>query len=217
VARLDSGEKVSNRHKCVNWVAGPFTEQFSVDTKGDNKMQARGPLMIEHRLIERMISIIQDALTDIASTKKVDPIFVDTVVDFVRVYADRTHHGKEEDILFRELRERPLSDEDRRVMQELIDEHVFGRNTTKTLVEANNCYRNGDDSALDEIADNLRTLVEFYPKHIEKEDKIFFPAARVYFSEEEDQNMLAEFYEFDRAMIHEKYESVVNDLKGAIK
>ena len=110
-------------------------------------MQARGPLMIEHRLIERMISIIQYALTDIASTEKIDPIFVDTVVDFVRVYADRTHHGKEEDILFRELRDIPLSDEDQRVMQELIDEHVLGRNTTKAIVEANNRYRNGEESA----------------------------------------------------------------------
>ncbi|MDQ7781612.1 MAG: hemerythrin domain-containing protein [Desulfomonilaceae bacterium] len=177
-------------------------------------MQARGPLMIEHRLIERMIAIIRDALTDIGSTKKVDPVFVDTVVDFVRVYADRTHHGKEEDILFRDLQERSLSDEDRRVMQELIDEHVFGRKTTKTIVEANTRYRSGDESALDEIEENLRTLADFYPKHIEKEDKVFFPSARAYFTEEEDQAMLAEFYEFDRNMIHEKYLSVVEDLTG---
>lgn len=64
-------------------------------------MQARGPLMIEHRLIERMISIIKDVLRQIESTQKVDPVFVDTAVDFIRNYADRTHHGKEEGILFR--------------------------------------------------------------------------------------------------------------------
>ena len=44
---------------------------------------------------------------------------------------------------------------------------------------------------------------------IEKEDKIFFPSARMYFSEQEDQAMLNEFWEFDRKMIHEKYISVV--------
>ena len=71
-------------------------------------MQARGLLTIEHRLIERMISLIKDAKVQIESTHKVDPVFVDTAVDFIRMYADRTHHGKEEDILFRDLSKRPL-------------------------------------------------------------------------------------------------------------
>ena len=63
-------------------------------------MQSRAPLMIEHRLIERMLSVIRDDLPKIKSKHKVDPVFVDIAVDFIRVYADRTHHGKEEDILF---------------------------------------------------------------------------------------------------------------------
>lgn len=178
-------------------------------------MQARGPLMIEHRLIERMIAIINDALAQIESFQVVDPVFVDTAVDFIRTYADRTHHGKEEDILFRDLGKRDLSSKDRRVMQELIDEHVFGRQTTQALVEDNTRYRNGDESALQDIASKLRTIAEFYPKHIEKEDKVFFPACMVYFTDEEDQAMLKEFWEFDQKMIHEKYRSVVEGLETA--
>jgi hemerythrin-like domain-containing protein len=176
-------------------------------------MQARGPLMIEHRLIERMISIIKNVLIQIESTQKVDPVFIDTAVDFIRTYADRTHHGKEEDILFRDLSKCALSTEDQQVMKELIEEHVFGRQTTKALVEANTRYRNGDKSALADIADKLRTIAEFYPNHIEKEDKVFFPASMAYFTDEEDQAMLAEFWEFDRKMIHEKYRSVVEGLE----
>lgn len=172
-------------------------------------MQARGPLMIEHRLIERMLSVIKEALKEIKLKFKVDPVFVDTAVDFIRVYADRTHHGKEEDILFRDLKNKPLSDEDRRIMNELIEEHHFGRRTTKALVEANTSYRNGDKRALADISQSLMTLIEFYPRHIEKEDKVFFPSSKTYFTEMEDQAMLAEFYEFDRKMIHEKYKSVV--------
>lgn len=172
-------------------------------------MQARGLLMIEHRLIERMIGVIKNALVKIETTQAVDPVFVDNVVDFIRVYADRTHHGKEEDILFRNLRERSMSDENERIMNELIEEHVFGRQTTKALVEANERYRNGDHSALSDIGSKLRTLTEFYPKHIEKEDKVFFPASRAYFTDEEDQAMLSEFWAFDRKMIHETYDAKV--------
>ncbi len=176
-------------------------------------MQARGSLMIEHRLIERMLAVIKKGLAKIESKHKVDPVFVDIAVDFIRIYADRTHHGKEEDILFRELNNKPLNEKDKKIMKELIEEHVFGRQITKALVEANTRYRNGDDTALTEIAAKLQTLTEFYPKHIEKEDKVFFPASRAYFTDEEDQAMLAEFWEFDRKMIHEKYKSVVEGLE----
>jgi hemerythrin-like domain-containing protein len=95
-------------------------------------------------------------------------------------------------------------------MEELIEEHVFGRQTTKALVEANTRYRNGNETALSDVAANLQTFTEFYPRHIEKEDKVFFPLSRNYFTDEEDQAMLAEFWEFDRNMIHEKYKSLLD-------
>ena len=176
-------------------------------------MQSRGPLMIEHRLIERMITLIEQKLKQIETTNQVDPLFIDTVVDFIKIYADRTHHGKEEDILFRELANKQMSDQDRRIMDELVDEHVLGRKTTKELVEANAQYLIGEKSALAVIVSKLRELVNFYPEHIEKEDKLFFPAYMKYFSDEEDQLMLEKFYEFDREMIHEKYRFVLHKLE----
>lgn len=177
-------------------------------------MQARGPLMIEHRLIEQMLSIIGGKLEHVEKIQSIDPYFVDAAVDFIRVYADRTHHGKEEDILFRDLRNKRLSEIDQKLMNELIEEHIFGRNTTKALIESNTRYRDGEKASFVQIIECLKTLINFYPKHIKKEDDIFFPASRIYFSEEEDQAMLAEFWEFDRKMIHEKYKAVAKDLEG---
>jgi hemerythrin-like domain-containing protein len=177
-------------------------------------MQARGLLMMEHRLIERLINILKNTLTQIESTQEVDPVYIDTVVDFLHMYVDRTHHGKEEDILFRNLKKRSLSLEERRVMEKLIEEHVLSRQTTQGLAEANSHYRKGDESALKEIVAKLFALVLLYLDHIEKEDKVFFPASRAYFTNEEDQSMLAEFWEFDRRMIHDKYREVVDRLEG---
>ena len=176
-------------------------------------MQSRALLMIEHRLIERMIALIKKKTRHIESTNQVNPLFIDTVVDFIRIYADRTHHGKEEDILFRDLAKKQMSDQDQRVMDELVEEHVLGRKTTKELIRANAQFRDGEKSSLSVIVAKLRDLAVFYPKHIEKEDKIFFPASMAYFTDEEDQSMLAEFWEFDRKMIHEKYRSVVEGLE----
>ena len=121
-------------------------------------MQARGPLMIEHRLIEKMLKLVNKVLTKIEKQETVDPVFIDTVVDFIRTYADRTHHGKEEEILFRELEKKDMSNDNRLLMNELIEEHIFGRKITRELIEANARYRKGENSALSIITVKLSTL-----------------------------------------------------------
>ncbi|MFX1339996.1 MAG: hemerythrin domain-containing protein, partial [Promethearchaeota archaeon] len=68
-----------------------------------------GPLMIEHRLIERLINVLQVELENIEQSNEVNPFFIDLSVDFIITYADQTHHGKEEDILFRELKNKEIS------------------------------------------------------------------------------------------------------------
>lgn len=175
-------------------------------------MQPRGPLMIEHRLIERMIAQIEAELQRIEQTGKTDPLFIDQAVDFIRTYADRTHHGKEEEIMFRNLSQKQMADDDRSLMEELVQEHVIGREVTAELVEANEKYRQGDEQSLAVIVEKLRTLIDFYPGHIEKEDKVFFPATMAYLSLQEQQQMLDEFWQFDREMIHEKYRKLVEEL-----
>jgi len=110
-------------------------------------MKPIGPLMIEHRLIERMIRIIGEEIGTMTGNRKVDTVFVDTCVDFFRTYADRTHHGKEEDILFRDLARKKLSVEHKKVMDELVEEHVYARNVVGKLHEAGSRYLAGDATA----------------------------------------------------------------------
>lgn len=172
-----------------------------------------GPLMAEHRVIERMLTVLERHLGVIAATRAVDPGLIDTATDFIRTYADRCHHGKEEDILFRRLADKPLDDELAEMMTGLIEDHVRGRSMTRSLIEANSRYRLGDVSALSQIESFLRDLVEFYPVHIEKEDRHFFKPCLEYFTDAEKQAMLPDFDEFDRALIHEKYRDIVEALE----
>lgn len=168
-----------------------------------------GPLVWEHRLIERMIALMREQLTVIDDTGTVDPHFIDATTDFIRTYADRCHHGKEEDILFRELAKKDLDPALKADMEGLIADHVFGRQTTGQLVAANEAYRAGDESALPAIRSAIQTLVDFYPGHIAKEDKHFFRPCLAYFTEDEKRAMLEESAEFDAQLIHEKYRSIV--------
>ena len=172
-------------------------------------MMPIGPLMIEHRLIERMIDVMKEELFLIEKEKKVDPEFIEMAVDFIRTYADRCHHGKEEDILFRDLGVKKLTDEHKRTMEELVEEHKWGRKVTARLVEANTRYIQGNKEALSAIIDCIKTLIEFYPKHIEKEDRHFFIPCMDYFTEAEKDAMLKEEWKFDKSLIHEKYRNMV--------
>lgn len=174
-------------------------------------MMPAGPLMKEHRLIEKMIKVMQINLEAIRKDNNVDPVFIDTVVDFIRTYADRCHHGKEEDILFKKLAKKKMTDEHQKIMQELIEEHKMGRSNTKKLAEAKERYVQGNKESLKDVIVNLEILVKFYPRHIEKEDKHFFIPSMDYLTEEEKDKMLTEMWEFDRNMIHEKYAKIVQN------
>jgi hemerythrin-like domain-containing protein len=175
-----------------------------------------GPLMWEHRLIERMVGLMEKELGR-ASRRGggADPGFIAAAVDFFRVYADRTHHGKEEDILFKKLAEKDISAEHRKIMDELIAEHRQARELVGGLERAGSAYKKGDAGELDDIVGALRGLTVLYPAHIEKEDKRFFFPVMDYFAADEQDAMLGEFYEFDRGMIHEKYRKLVDGLEGS--
>ena len=172
-----------------------------------------GPLMIEHRLIERNIEVLKVELERIRNLNELNPIFIDNIVDFIRIYADQTHHGKEEDILFRELLKKSISVEHNKIMNELIEEHKFGRKITGELVNAKNDYVKGNKNSINIIVDKIRVLIDFYPKHIEKEDKHFFIPVMKYFTKEEQDTMLEQGQKFDRKMIHRKYNKLISILE----
>ncbi len=176
-------------------------------------MKPIGLLMIEHRLIERMISILKEASEEAEEAQKIDPWLVRSGINFIRFYADRTHHGKEEDILFRDLENKDIDEKHSKIMSELIEEHKWGREKVGQLEDALQKYRSGDEDAFGEIIEIIEALTDFYPKHIEKEDKHFFMEVMEYFSDKEQEAMLEEMRDFDSKMIHVNYETIVSMLE----
>jgi len=176
-------------------------------------MKPIGPLMIEHRLIERMIRLMVRERGLMSAAGAVNPTLVDAAVDFLRTYADRCHHGKEDNILFKGLAAKALAADHRSILDELIEEHKRGREMVGKLLAAKDRYVAGDPTAAHEVEALLKALAAFYPAHIAKEDKRFFIPSMEYFSDEEQASMLQEFWEFDRKLIHEKYKAIVAQLE----
>jgi hemerythrin-like domain-containing protein len=163
-----------------------------------------------------MVDLIKKEHEKVAGGGEPDIHLLSSAADFFSVYADRCHHGKEEDILFEELEKRGgVPDELDEIRKKLVREHEQARQYVQNLRKAYGDYHTGGgEDAKKRIAELLEKITDLYPQHIETEDKEFFFPVMDLFSKEEQDEMLERFYEFDRQMIHEKYEQVVAELEN---
>jgi hemerythrin-like domain-containing protein len=175
-------------------------------------MNAIRPLVEEHRVIKSTLAVFETEIKKIKEQRRIDPISIDMSIDFIRTYTDLVHHGKEENILFRELAKKNLSAEHSAIMNELLAEHKYSRTIVSRWMDATEKYFDGEDTS-EEIIGCLQELTTFYPRHIVKEDEHFFRAVPEYFTLEEQNKMLQEFEEFDDKILHWKYRKVESGLE----
>jgi hemerythrin-like domain-containing protein len=179
-------------------------------------MNVIGHLEEEHRTISNTMAVFEKEIKKIKEQKRVDPISINMSIDFIRTYTDLVHHGKEENILFRELEKKNLSADHSKIMKELLEEHKYSRSIIGKWMDATERYFDGEDTA-QEIIGCLQELITFYPLHIMKENKHFFGPALDYFRPEELTKMMRDFEEFDDKVLHWKYRKVGSVLEERLE
>jgi hemerythrin-like domain-containing protein len=107
-------------------------------------MLATDLLVKEHRLIERIFPVLTEEVLRLRKGGEVNAELIVSLVSFFRSYTDRCHHGKEEDIFFRALASKPLSDKHRRTMDRLTEEHVQARKLVGRLMLDHDLCVKGD-------------------------------------------------------------------------
>jgi len=175
-------------------------------------MNVIGPLVEEHLVIKDTLAVFEAEIKKIKEQQRVDPISINMSIDFIRTYTDLVHHGKEENILFRELGKKNLSAEHSKIMNELLAEHKYSRSIIGRWMDATERYFEGEDTSQG-IIGCLQELTIFYPQHIMKENKHFFSPVLEYFTQEEQNKMIQEFEEFDGKILHWKYRKVESALE----
>jgi hemerythrin-like domain-containing protein len=170
-----------------------------------------GVLMIEHRLIERALDILESRINK--PDAKPDVIAFARIIDFFGTYADATHHGKEEDILFLEADKKKLSPESMTLLEDLRREHIQFRKYRSTMEKSNREIADGNAGAASVLYSTAREFIPLLRQHIIKEDKIFFPAFNALQHDEERKAMLESFKAFDAERIHETYRLLVEKYK----
>ena len=105
-------------------------------------MKPTEELKKEHQAVLLMLKIM-DSLCAKLKDDEVDPDHLLKIVDFIEVFVDKCHHGKEELILFpaMEVSGIPVENGPLGVM---MHEHTTGRNCVRGMNVAANEYKNGN-------------------------------------------------------------------------
>lgn len=130
----------------------------------------------EHQLILRMITLVEKNTELMEEGSFVDWNFFLDAVDFIRNYADRFHHAKEEDVLFIELIKNGMPEKNSPI-EAMHMEHDQGRAFVRSMEAAAQKALNGEDGQIAVIAENAKGYAELLRGHIDKEDNILYPLA----------------------------------------
>ncbi len=176
-------------------------------------------LMVEeHVYIKRMLKVIRQACQLILEDKPVDYGDFALMIDFVREYADKHHHGKEEDILFNRIIEETGETGEKLITHGMMVEHLQGRLFIHDLEQAVEAVQKGNhDARLDVIA-NAISYTHLLNRHIDKEDDVVYPFADRKLKSETLEQIHGECAIFEGKQmtdrIQEKYVRLVSELEA---
>lgn len=137
----------------------------------------------EHRNIERLLTVIRKYCYKVLQNDEMDYADFFTLIDIVRNYADKHHHGKEEKLLF-DIMIKELSPIAEKIVKNgMLVEHDLGRLYIQNLESAVNSVIAGDDESRLDVIANAISYTKLLERHIEKEDNVIYQFAQKNLSE----------------------------------
>lgn len=140
------------------------------------KTDITGKLVNEHQLILRMVALLEKNAPRTAEGNYRNWQFYLDGIDFIRQYADRFHHAKEEDVLFKALIDNGMP-KDNSPVAAMLMEHDQGRCFVGALEVAVHEAQTGRSDVYQAVADNALGYAALLRDHISKEDEILYPLA----------------------------------------
>jgi hemerythrin-like domain-containing protein len=157
-------------------------------------------LQQEHRLILQALSALENRIAAVEAGAAPDRAFFEKAVEFLRTFADRCHHGKEEDILFGTMVKDLDYPKNAGPVAVLTTEHETGRQFIRRIAEAA-AVLGQDPSATRQIVENGRGYIQLLRIHIDREDNVVFPMVDQFLDDADQARLAAEFERFDRQEI----------------
>lgn len=168
----------------------------------------------EHHIIQMVVGVMAALAENLDKGMAPEADTLRNLVEFMQVFSDKCHHGKEERILFPllEVKGVPVNGCPLGI---LIHEHQNGRKLVAELAEAVEAYEKGSPKENKPLCASMRGLVNLYPNHIWKEDYLLFPMTDKILNEEEQQELMEKFELVEKEIgpdIHERFERLAATL-----
>lgn len=155
-------------------------------------MQPTEILKSEHRVIETVLSCLEKLAGQAREEGKLDKDAAEQAIDFIKMFADGCHHGKEEAHLFTAMANKGVPEQGGPIGQ-MVHEHEQGRAFVRNMAENIPAAAQGDSNALDTFTANARGYVELLRAHIKKEDHVLFVLADRVLDEDAQRELLKTF------------------------
>jgi hemerythrin-like domain-containing protein len=175
-------------------------------------------LMIEeHVYIKRVLKVVRKMCLLVYKHKPIDFDDFEIVIDFVREYADKHHHGKEEELLFNRIIDETGEIGEKLITHGMMVEHFQGRFFIHELESALIELKKGKQEVIIDVIANAISYVNLLERHIDKEDKVVYTFAERKLKAETIEQINAECDIFEQKQaalsIQAKYKKVVQDLE----
>jgi hemerythrin HHE cation binding domain protein len=154
-------------------------------------------MVFEHANIKRMLMVVRAFCYKLYNKEYVDFADVDQMIDFIKNYADKHHHGKEELKLFNKMVQHLGPAAQKLVTNGMLVEHDMGRFYIQQLQEAVKDYQSGNKEAVLDIIANSISYTHLLDRHIQKENDIVYPFAQKNFNKEISDEIQKECDEFE--------------------
>lgn len=179
-------------------------------------MNATEQLRAEHDGITIMLDILERICEQMASGRPANLDHLDRIIEFLSVFADKCHHGKEEDILFPALEKSGIPKEGGPIGV-MLSEHDRGREEIRSMRKALEELRGGRDANKDFIR-AATGYVGLLRNHIAKENNVLFVMAERNLSGFDQARLFEAFETMERDKIgegrHEAFHFLLDELKG---
>jgi len=162
-------------------------------------MRAVTILKEEHRQILWFLDQLSIAGDRIVKNENPPREFFDQAITFARQYADKFHHFKEEEIMFRILAQKHHGELDAE-LEQLKQQHVQCRDFVSAMADALDGFESGNQSQTRELHRNLQEYITSLRRHIDHENVRFFPKVGQELSEAELKMLEDEFDSWETKM-----------------
>ncbi len=180
-------------------------------------MKATDQLRDEHKGVLLMLAILEKVSQRLETKGSSEKEHLGGMLEFFRVFVDKCHHGKEEDLLFPAYEAVGIPNKNGPIGV-LLAEHEEGRGYVKNMTKAFEGFKKGEHFPGARIVEYANKYIALLKQHIDKEDTVLYPMGDARITNEKDKELIAGFDRIENERIgsgkHEQFHAMIDKLKN---